>query len=93
MLFDVGAQASMKDTLAIVGGITTASEVEGGASENQPHLFGYPFQGFEALREQPHIRFVDGSHGDRRYDGAMVVRDRDDLLACLLPGGPTALKL
>lgn len=40
VLFDVGDQAGVKNTLPIVGGIKAAIEVEVGASEVQPDLFG-----------------------------------------------------
>ena len=43
VLFDVGDQAGMKNTRPIVGGIKTAIEVEVGASEVQPDLFGHLF--------------------------------------------------
>ena len=66
VLFDVGDQAGIKNTLPIVGGIKTAIEVEGGASEVQPHLFSYLFQRFQALWQQDHVCFIDRSHGDRR---------------------------
>jgi hypothetical protein len=77
-------EAFIKNTRAIVGGIKTAIEVEIGASEVQTNLFGYPLQRFQALREQDHVGLVDGRHGDRRYDVAMVVRDGDDFLAFLV---------
>ena len=64
--FDVGDQAGMKNTLPIAAGIKTAIEVEVGASEVQPHLFGHLFQRFQALRHQDHVWFIDRSHGDRR---------------------------
>ena len=46
---DVGDQARIEHALPIVGGIKTAIEVEVGASEVQPHLFGHLFQGVQAL--------------------------------------------
>jgi len=49
ILFDVGDQARIENALPIVGGIKTAIEVEVGASEVQPHLFGHLFQGVQAL--------------------------------------------
>ena len=36
------------------------------SGEGRPDLFGYLFQRFEALREQDHIRLIDGRHGDGR---------------------------
>ena len=45
VLFDVGDQAGIKNTLPIAGGIKTAIEVEVGASEIQPHRCGPLFQG------------------------------------------------
>ena len=50
ILFDVRDQASIENTLAIVGGIKTAIQIEIGPSEVQSHLFGHLFQRFQALR-------------------------------------------
>jgi hypothetical protein len=66
VLFDVGDEAGMKNTLPIVRGIKTAIKVEVGASEVQPHLFRHLFQRFQALRQQDRIGFIDWSHGDWR---------------------------
>src|SRR5262249_11966573 len=67
-----------------MGGIKTAIEVEIDAFEVQPDLFGYLFQGAQALREQHHVGLVDRRHGDGRYDKTMVVCDGDDFLALLV---------
>jgi hypothetical protein len=66
VLFDVGDQAGIKNTLPIVGGIKTAIEVEIGSAEVQPNLFGYLLQRVQALRQQDHVCLIDGSHRDRR---------------------------
>ena len=65
VLLDIGDEADIKNTLSIAGGIKTAIEVEVGASEVQPHLFGHLFQRFQALREQDHGGLVDGCHRNR----------------------------
>ena len=41
ILFDVGNQARIENALAIVRGIKAAIEIEIGASEVQPDLFGH----------------------------------------------------
>ncbi len=66
ILFDVGDHAGIENALAIVRGIKAAIEIEIGASEVQPDLFGHLLQRFQALREQDHVGLIDGRHGDRR---------------------------
>src|SRR5215831_12436547 len=51
ILCDVGNQARIEHTLAIVGGIKAPIEIERGASQVQLHLFGYLLQRFQALRQ------------------------------------------
>jgi hypothetical protein len=66
VLFDVGDQAGIKNTLPIVGGIKTAIEGKIGSTEVQPYLFGHLLQRVQALRQQDHVGLIDGSHRDRR---------------------------
>src|SRR5712691_4365667 len=61
ILFDVGDHTRIEDHLPIVRRIKATIEVEIGASEVQPDLFGYAFQCFQTIREQHHIRFIDWS--------------------------------
>ena len=49
ILCDVGDHARIEDALPIVRGIKAAIEVEIGASEVQPDLFGHLLQGLQAL--------------------------------------------
>src|SRR6266446_9020899 len=84
MLLDVGDQAGIENALAIVRGIKATIKVERGTSEVQPDLFGHLLQGVEALRQQDHVGLVDGSHGDRRSDVAMILDDGNDLVALLV---------
>ena len=65
MLFDVGDQARMEKALPMVRGIKAAIEIQIGASEVQPDLFGHLLQRVQALGKEHHIRCIDGSHGDR----------------------------
>ena len=44
--------------------IKAAIEIDIGPSEAQSDLFGYTFQRVQTMREQHHIRFIDGSDGD-----------------------------
>jgi hypothetical protein len=66
ILGDVGEQARIENALPVPCAITTAIEVEVSTSQVQPHLLGDLLQGFQALRQQDHIRFIDGRHGDGR---------------------------
>jgi hypothetical protein len=61
ILFDVGDQPRIEDHLPIALGIKAAIEVEIGASEIHPDLFGHAFQRFQTIREQHRIRFIDWS--------------------------------
>jgi hypothetical protein len=61
ILFDVGDHTRIEDHLPIALGIKAAIEVEIGASEVHPDLFGYAFQRFQTIREQHRIRFIDWS--------------------------------
>jgi hypothetical protein len=51
VLFDVGNQAGIKNTLPIAGGIKAPIEVEIGAFQIYTHFFGHLFQRFQALWE------------------------------------------
>jgi hypothetical protein len=84
VLWNVGDQARIENALAIVRRIKATIEVEIGASEVQPDLFGYLLQGFQTLRQQDHVRLIDGSNRQGSQDIAMVVRYRDDFLALLV---------
>ena len=65
ILWDVGDQAGIENALPIVRRIKAAIEIEIGASEVQPHLFGHPLQRFQTLWEQNHISLIDGCDGHR----------------------------
>ncbi len=65
-LVDVGDQARIENALPIVRGIKAPIEVEVGASEVQPDLFGHLLQRLQTLRKEYHICCIDGSHWDRR---------------------------
>jgi hypothetical protein len=80
----LGDQARIEHALAIVRRIKATIEVEQGASEVQPDLFGHLLQGFQTLWQQDHVRLIDGSNRQGGQDIAMVVRDRDDFLALLV---------
>src|SRR5215475_14133556 len=84
VLWDVGDQARIEHALAMVRRIKPTIEVERGASEVQPDLSGHLLQSFQTLRQQDHVRLMDGSNRQGSQDIAMVVRDRDDCLALLV---------
>ena len=65
VLFDVGDQAGIKNTLPIAGGIKAPIEVEIGASQVQPHLFGHLFQGYFINAE---IRYMESQPLERGVD-------------------------
>jgi len=91
-VFTLGDQAGSANALPIVRSITAAIQVEVGAFQVQPDLPGHLLEGVQPLRQQDQIRLIDGSHGDRRSDVAMMVDDGKDLLALLVfvPRVPTA---
>ena len=62
ILCDVGDQARIENALAIVRRINATIEVEMGASEVQPDLFGHLLQSFQTLRQQDHVRLIDGGN-------------------------------
>jgi hypothetical protein len=49
ILLDIRDQARVENALAIVGRIKAAIQVEIGASEVYPHLFGHALQRFQPL--------------------------------------------
>src|SRR5262249_17468610 len=84
MLFDVGDHAGIENARAIRSGVKAAVKIDISASQVQPDLFGHAFQCFQTVREQHHIRFIHGSHGNGSSHIAMVVGHGDDLLAFLV---------
>jgi hypothetical protein len=80
ILGDVGDHPRIENAFTVVRGITAAIEVDIGASEVHTDLLSHLLQRFQPLGQQHHIGCIDGRHGDGRYDGALVVRDGDDLL-------------
>ena len=64
MLLDVGYHAGVENALRIASGIKATIEGAVGASHVQPDLLGHLLQGLQALGQEHHIRFIDGSHGD-----------------------------
>ena len=83
-LLDGGEQARLEHGRAIACGITATIEVERRASAVPPHLLRHLLHRLQALRQQHHIRFMDGRHGDRRSDRPISVDERDDFLALLV---------
>ena len=65
VLCDVGDHTGIENARAMVDGITAAIEIAISTSAVQPGLCGHLLQCFQALREQNHVRLVDGSHGDK----------------------------
>ena len=66
ILWDVGDHAGIENALAVVCGIKAAIEVKVGAFQVQPDLLGHLLSGVQPLRQQHHVRLIDGSNGDRR---------------------------
>jgi hypothetical protein len=62
--WDGGEQARIENALPIVRSIKAAIEREIGTSEVHPELFGHLLQRLQALRQQHHVRLMDGRHGD-----------------------------
>jgi hypothetical protein len=84
ILLDVGDHACIEHALAMVRGIKASIEIQRGSSKLQTDRLGHPLQGFETLRQQHHVRRMDGRHREWRPHIAMVVRDGNDLLALLV---------
>src|SRR6266850_4236345 len=84
ILFDIGDHARIEDQLPIALGIKSRVEIEISPSKVQTDHFGHPLQSFQTLRQQDHIRLIDGSHGEGRQHIAMVVGHGDDLLPLLM---------
>ena len=84
ILWDVEDHASVEYALTMTCGITAALEVEIGVSQVQTDLLSHRLQGLQSLGQEHHIRFMHGSHGDRRKDVAMLVDDGDDFLPLLM---------
>ena len=66
ILFDIGDQAGIENALPIVRGIKAAIEVKVGSFEVQTNFFSHLLQRLQPLRQEHHICFIDGSHGNRR---------------------------
>ena len=60
----LGIMPALKMHLRLCAGIKAAIEIEIGASEVQPDLFGHLLQGVQTLGQQDHVRLIDGSHGE-----------------------------
>jgi hypothetical protein len=84
ILFDVGDHTGIENALPITCGIKAAIEIDIGASEVQPNLFGHLLQRLETLWKQHHVRGIHGSDWQGREDVAMVFGDGDDLLPFLM---------
>src|SRR5712691_11399818 len=84
VFFDVGNHPRIEDPLPIACGIKATIEIDIGASEVQTDLFGHLLQGVQPLRQQDHVRLIDGSHWEGRQHIAVVVSHSDDLLSLLV---------
>src|SRR5918912_1907376 len=84
VLFDVGDHPRIENALAIRSGVKAAVKLDISASEVQSDLFGHLFQRFQALREQDHVRLIDGCHRQGSQHVAIVVGHGNDLLAFLV---------
>src|SRR5262245_38200166 len=74
----------VKNALAIRSGVKATVEIDISTSEVQPDLLHHFFQCFQALREQDHVRLIDGCHEKGSQHVAMVVGHGDDLLSFLV---------
>jgi hypothetical protein len=78
ILWDVRDHAGIENALAIVRGIKSGVEIQIGSCEDQPDYFSDLLQGFQTLRQQPHVGLIDGSHGEWRQHIAVIVGHGDD---------------
>src|ERR1700730_8496208 len=84
VFFDVGHHPSIENALPIACRIKAPIEIDIGASQIQPGLFGHLLQRFQSLWKQYHIRLIHGSDWSGREDIAIVVGDRNDFLSLLV---------
>src|SRR5262245_45947743 len=93
VFFDVRNHARIEDQLPIVCGIKAAIKVEVGASQVQTDLVGHLLQGVQTIRQENHIRFIDGSDREWGHHITIVVRNGQDFLALLVfvPRVPNAI--
>jgi hypothetical protein len=84
ILCDVGDHTGIENALPITCRIKAAIEINIGASEVHPDLFGHLLQSFETRWKQHHVRCIHESDWQGCEDVAMVVGDGDDLLPFLM---------
>ena len=84
IFFDVRNEPRIEDHFAVVPGIEPAIEIEIGTIDLQIRQFGHALQGVQPLRKEHGIRFIYRRHGERGQHKAVVVDDREDLLALLM---------
>jgi hypothetical protein len=84
ILFDVGDQAGIENTLSDVLGIKARVKIQIGSCEVQTDRFSHSLQGFQTLWQQEYVRLIDGSHWEWRQHIAMIVGDGYDFLPLLV---------
>ena len=84
VFLDVGNQPRVEDRFAVVPGIEPAIEIEIRAVDLQIGQSGHALQGVQSVRKKHGIRFIHRRHRKRGQHKAVVLDDRDDLLALLV---------
>src|SRR3984885_3079107 len=86
VLLDVRDETRVEDGFAVVPGIKSAVEIEMRAVDVQIQIrqFGHPLQGVQSLWQEYSIGLIHRRHRKRSKHEAVIVQDRDDLLAPLM---------
>ena len=81
---DVWDEPRVDDRFAVMPGIKPAIEIEIRAVDFQIRQSGHALQGVQSVRKEHGIRFVHRRYGKRGQHKAVVLDDREDLLALLM---------
>src|SRR5271170_4955439 len=84
VVLDVRDEPRVEDRFAVMPGIKPAIEIEIRAVDFQIRQSGHALQGVQSLWQEYGIRLIHRRHGKRSQHVAVVVYDRDDLLARLM---------
>ena len=84
IFLDVRNQPCVEDGFAVTPGIEPAIEIEISAVDFQIRQSGHALQGVQSVRKEHGIRFIHRRHRQRGQHKAVVLDDREDLLALLV---------
>jgi hypothetical protein len=84
VFFEVWNQPGVENCFAIVPGIEPTIEIEIGTVDLQIRQSGHALQGVQSVRQQHGIGLIHRRHRKRSQHKAVIVDDREDLLAPLM---------